>query len=203
MYNPDFKTRYNQRASGTIPETRDRFCATGAQSDNGTYEILVFGGHVPSSSGDPEASATIADQARNVLRDEVFVLTIPGFNWQKAKYSSQWPRMGHTCNVVGYRQMANCGRTQPSASSKLKLLSRKDPWANGIGIFDMTERQWKSKYEAQAASYVTPQVVKSWYKRNGGPYPQTWDDPSLEAYFKGNQVTTTPAPPSSTPSSAR
>ena len=201
MYNPDSKTWYNQTASGTIPERRDRFCATGVQGDNGTYEIFIFGGHVPSSSGYPEASVTIADQARNILRDEVFVLTIPGFNWQKAKYSPRWPRMGHTCNVVGNRQMAIVGGLNPSANSKSKLLSQQDPWANGIGIFDLTEMRWKSKYEAQAASYVTPQAVKSWYKRNGGPYPHTWDDPGLEVYFTGNQVTTTPAPLPSTASS--
>lgn len=199
VYNPATNMWMNQTASGTIPEPRDRFCATGVEGDKGTYEIFIFGGHVASGTGDPEASANPAKQATNILHDEVFVLTIPGFNWQKADYSPSWPRIGHTCNLVGKRQMMVVGGLNPSAITKSALLSQEDPWPNGIGIFDLSEMQWASKYDANASAYITPRVVKNWYETNGGFFPKTWDDPELEEYFTGTTGTTT-SPPSSTTS---
>ena len=77
-----------------------------------------------------------------------------------------------------------------------------DPWAQGIGVFDMSDFQWKDSYNANAAHYVTPDIVKSDIEQNG-QYPSTWDDPVLEGWFK--QAASSPSPnptSSSTPSGA-
>lgn len=39
-----------------------------------------------------------------------------------------------------------------------------DPMPQGLQIFDLTEMTWSSKYDANAAPYTTPQVVKAWYQ---------------------------------------
>ena len=39
-----------------------------------------------------------------------------------------------------------------------------DPIPQGLQIFDLTEMTWSSKYDANAAPYTTPQVVKDWYQ---------------------------------------
>ena len=36
------------------------------------------------------------------------------------------------------------------------------PWAQGLGVFDMTSLQWKSRYEANAATYVPADIVKQY-----------------------------------------
>lgn len=38
-----------------------------------------------------------------------------------------------------------------------------DPMAQGLEIFDLTEMAWSDRYDADAAPYKTPQVVKDWY----------------------------------------
>ena len=39
-----------------------------------------------------------------------------------------------------------------------------DPIPQGLQIFDLTEMTWGSKYDANAAPYATPQVIKAWYQ---------------------------------------
>ena len=40
-----------------------------------------------------------------------------------------------------------------------------DSATHGLQIFDMTKMRWSSKYDAEAAPYTTPQVVKDWYQQ--------------------------------------
>ncbi|ERF70547.1 hypothetical protein EPUS_07968 [Endocarpon pusillum Z07020] len=53
---------HNQIASGTIPDSRPRFCSVAASGDNGTYEIFIYVGYVASASGEPQASNTAAQR---------------------------------------------------------------------------------------------------------------------------------------------
>ena len=57
-----------------------------------------------------------------------------------------------------------------------------DPWAQGLGIFDLTEMQWKASYNATAEPYVTPDVVKTYYSKHGR-YPATWTTPVVRDWF--------------------
>jgi Kelch motif len=182
MYDPSSNTWHNQTASGTIPESRDRFCSVGVQGDNGTFEIFMMGGHVASASGEPQASGTQVEQEQNIALDEVFVLSLPAFNWQKADYTPAFPRVDHSCNVIGKRQMVVIGGQNPATANGTALIETPDIWSSGIGIFDMTTMDWSDQYDASAADYVTPEKVKSWIQQNG-PYPSTWDDPTVKGYF--------------------
>jgi hypothetical protein len=38
-----------------------------------------------------------------------------------------------------------------------------ETWTNGLGIYDMTALQWASGYNANAESYVRPELVKQYY----------------------------------------
>jgi hypothetical protein len=38
-----------------------------------------------------------------------------------------------------------------------------DQWKNGLGIFDMTDLEWTTRYDAHAAAYAPPQMVKQYY----------------------------------------
>ena len=182
MYDISSNTWHNQTASGTIPQSRDRFCSVGVQGDNGTFEIFIMGGHVASPSGEPQASGTDTEKQQNIALDEVFVLSLPSFNWQKADYTPSHPRVDHSCNVIGNRQMVVIGGVNPASDNGTALSETPDIWDNGIGVFEMTKMVWNERYNASAAEYVTPKVVKSWIKQNG-PYPSTWDDATVEGFF--------------------
>ncbi len=57
-----------------------------------------------------------------------------------------------------------------------------DPWPQGIGIFDMTAMEWKEGYDADAAPYMTPDVVKAYYQQNGRN-PASWTNDIVRTWF--------------------
>lgn len=173
IYDLSQRRWYSQTASnapGQLPDPREGFCGVGLPGDDGTYEIFIFGGGL-SPTGDPE------DRSVQNYLDAVYVLSLPAFVWHKADYRPNRARFKHSCNIVGKRQMLVVGGIHPFGN----LWLPKDPWAQGLNVFDLTEMKWKEKYDADAQSYVTPGVVKSWYKDNE-MYPR-WDNHGLEKIF--------------------
>jgi hypothetical protein len=73
-----------------------------------------------------------------------------------------------------------------------------DPWANGLGIFDLSALNWTNTYNHTAAPYERSSLVASYYSSNAR-YPESWADPVLQAIFEAN---TTSAQPSSSPTSS-
>jgi hypothetical protein len=58
-----------------------------------------------------------------------------------------------------------------------------DPWPKGIGIFDMSAMEWTDGYDANAATYITPDVVKAYYQNNGR-YPSSWSSDEVKEWFE-------------------
>lgn len=167
---------------------REACCSVGVQGDNGTYEIFIYGG-VP----DDWNTATTTNSKVNSM-DEVYVLSLPSFSWFKAAYPAQYNRYGHTCQVVGNRQLLSFGGNDYTHQS--------DPFTLGLGIFDMTEMTWSDSYNASAAAYRTPDVIKSYISANG-VNPLSWDNETLAQVFEarndsGNSTSSNPGPSSST-----
>ena len=125
----------------------------------------MYGGvSIVSSGEDSSGSAgNISEQvmAANTALDEVWVLSLPAFAWFKANYTAQNNRWRHTCNVVGNRQMITIGGQ--NINDENSGITSKDPFTLGFGVFDLTQLTWSSGYDAHAAPYETPQVVKGWY----------------------------------------
>ncbi|KAK6389168.1 hypothetical protein LTR65_006930 [Meristemomyces frigidus] len=44
IFDPSSQTFHTQTTSGDTPAYREHFCSVGAQGDNGTYEIFIYGG---------------------------------------------------------------------------------------------------------------------------------------------------------------
>ena len=121
---------------------------------------FIYGGW---AAGDKGANLTPQENATNTALDEVFVLSLPGFVWFKANYTAANPRNGHRCHVVGNRQMLVVGGVDSRFynDSLQYNHTRPDTFSQGLGVFDMTEMQWSDQYDANAESYVTPQVSVS------------------------------------------
>lgn len=95
--------------------------------------------------------------------DELYVLTIPGFQWFRADYAAFNPRADHACVLAGNRQMIVIGGMNEGISDQVEKYEDLDPWVNGLGVFDVSELQWKNHYEAGAEKYQSPAVVRQWY----------------------------------------
>ena len=101
--------------------------------------------------------------------DEVWVLALPAFRWFKAEYSARYPRYGHTCHIVGNRQMLTIGGLNASGTDPVDAWFSPDSFTQGIGVFDMTDMRWASSYDATAAPYAQPEVVRAWYNKKYVP----------------------------------
>ncbi|MCJ1349100.1 hypothetical protein MMC31_007336 [Peltigera leucophlebia] len=60
----------------------------------------------------------------------------------------------------------------------------RDPWAEGIGIFDMTTLTFKDSYEHKAKPYEAPEVIQSFYSDKSKRYPATWTSSAVQELFQ-------------------
>ncbi len=175
MYDPTTQQWQDQITTGDIPGESANGCIVGAEGDNGTYEIFLYGGQVP------------GDAASTITNGEVYVLSLPSFNWQKQYATGTTGRYMMSCNVVGKRQMVVVGGIVIPQNVDWDTYNfgagEPDPWDQAIGIFDLTEMAWKSSYDASASPYITPDAVKSFYTQHGR-YPAQWDSGVVEDWFK-------------------
>ena len=172
LYDPVEKSWYAQQISGIAPSVRSRFCSVSASdpspesnSTTGTHEIYMYGG----------LYTGLFTQAAKQY-DEIWVLSLPAFTWQLLDSSHNTGRIGHTCHLVGNRQLLSLGGVD---------VSQVDAWAspdyqnwNGIGVYDLTAADWLAGLNATAEAYERPKTVQDYYNSNGA-YPPTWTQPSL------------------------
>ena len=155
-------------------------------------EIFLYGGQV--SNGAYDVSSV--SQKINAGLDEVYILSLPSFVWFKANYTPSDPRRGHTCNIIGNRQMLSIGGLDPSAASYEAAENDTDPFWEGMKVFDLTTLRWTNFYNANAAPYLAPGPVAAHYAA-GSRYPSTWSSNDLESLFrKPTSNTSTPIEPS-------
>lgn len=172
FYDPITKQFFSQQATGTIPTARQRFCSVGVPGPDDTFEVFLYGGLM----------------ADNTVSDEVFVLSLPGFVFAKADNpGATTARADHACVAVGggKRQMLSIGGTDASKGYPAEFADP-DPWAQGLGVFDMTALRWTDGYTNDAAAYDTPEVVKQFY-RDGGLGKVQWTSDEVKGLFSSSK----------------
>ena len=169
VYDIATRTWYRQRATGytqdAIPSKRELFCSVGADGGNGTYEIFLYGGEAGNHYWSRHDQGQAASNATNAQKTGVHVLSLPSFTWFKANDTSAAPRSGHTCETTGDRQMISIGGYNATGWPN-DMPWNSDSSTYGIGVFDMTDLTWRDSYDAHAAQYSTPNVVRQWYAAN-------------------------------------
>jgi len=86
---------YKQQATGNIPAPRGLFCMVLASApDNSSHNLYIYGG---------------INEATRTYYDDVYVLSIPSFTWTMVYGEGNGPKYGHTCHLVGNRQMLTVG----------------------------------------------------------------------------------------------
>lgn len=134
------------------------------------------------------------DIHNTISMNTVYVLSLPSFHWTKTSSTAEYGRYGHKCNIIGNRQIVVTGGLVVDVASA-EDRSRNygwampDPWQNGIGVFDISELQWRDSYDADAASYVTPKLITG-YINDHGPYPSTWTNEINQDWFEVKRVFT-------------
>lgn len=92
------------------------------------------------------------DPDQGILSD-VHVLSIPAFQWFKASTDNN-PRVDQRCAVAGNRHMISVGgHMQADNPGPGDLVDpAQDPWAQGLGVFDMSALVWTHKHDPAAAA---------------------------------------------------
>lgn len=142
--------------------------------------------------------------------DQIYVLSLPAFHWFKADYPAASPRIGHSCNVVGKRQMLTFGGVDPSRGDLSDAWSFEDPFEQSLGVFDMSSMRWTEGYDPDAEAYRSPEVVQARYQQrlvnaaqpavlfrsfkgiltaSSGSYPSRWDRSGLETVMRTTSLT--------------
>ena len=95
--------------------------------------------------------------------EDLYVLTLPGFRWTKidAKYGGR-RRGGQACLAANNRQMISIGGTDMQEAGRSEWTGR-DPFPQGLGVFDMTALEWRDNYDHQDRPYDSPKHVQDWY----------------------------------------
>ena len=93
---------------------------------------------------------------------DVYVLSLPSFQWLKVGNPSGGTRAYGTCHTTGNNQIVLIGGFDYTYNVHPRF-GNPDPWNQQLAVFDMTALQWKDKYEASADPYIAPGPVKSFY----------------------------------------
>ncbi|KAG7053227.1 kelch repeat protein, partial [Colletotrichum scovillei] len=126
----------------------------------------------------------------NRAYSDVFVLSLPGFVWRQVQYDDVSPRTDHHCAVVGNRQMIVVGgRTTSKSVGNLKGWALRDPWPQGLGLFDLAEWTWKDDYNASAGAYRSHEEIQRWY-REKGVSSVSWSSEEVKTFFVPTVKTT-------------
>ncbi|KAE9973280.1 hypothetical protein BLS_003664 [Venturia inaequalis] len=130
---------YLQNTTGKIPLPRIDACSlVVAAPDNSSYNIYLYGGR---------------DPVLGKMYDDIYILSMPSFTWS-LMYTGDSARYGHTCHLVGNRQMLTVG-----GSLNLNVTSGCDWEEKGVAILDLSTKQWGSVFNAKAPAYTVTQDV--------------------------------------------
>ena len=199
VFDPASGSWYNQTTTGNEPAPRGNFCTAGIASTNGTYEIFVYAGGIGRGS---------------VNFDAVNILSLPGFNWISVPYTPQNARSAHTCEAVGGNQIAIIGgfdADPPLLTSNMtsdevdqREFSTPDPFAQGLGIFDMQTLDFADKYIAGRGMVyeASPNVTYFYTQGHSGNLVEGLDQLMKETHFppptSSNSTAKSPSATSST-----
>ena len=148
----------------------------------------MFGGSANSTLDD---TATTDDELT-----DVYILSVPAFNWFKAGTTGQSRRANHFCVTLGAGQVLGIGGRDPTLTSGYWATT--DPWARGMNIFDMESLSWTGTYDAGRNKYSPASAIKQYYAANANK--TSWDNAALSSIF-AVRSTPTPASTSSATSS--
>ena len=108
-----------------------------------------------------------------VAYDELYILSIPAFQWFRVRYTAVHPRHGHTCHIVGNRQLLSIGgvdttqsRSYGSTANGLDFatFTTRDPYPNGLGLFDISALNFSTNYNAHGEPYQQSTPVSTYYR---------------------------------------
>jgi Kelch motif len=127
-------TWYKQATTGTTPEFRVNPCAVAASAaDGSSVQVYIFGGQ------------TLLPYGQQKQYDDMWILSIPSFNWVKVDTTNQSVppgRSGHTCTIWNGQMVVVGGYVGQNLSCD----------SPGVYVFNTSSLKWNTNYVALKGS---------------------------------------------------
>ncbi|KAF2113623.1 hypothetical protein BDV96DRAFT_647879 [Lophiotrema nucula] len=155
VYDSKTDSWYRQETTAegnNFPASRDDFCAVAVSaSDNSSHNIYIYGGQ---TLGVDDGFS------------DMYVLSIPSFHWIPLDVSNSVPHVSGTCAALANRYIVTYGGFGTvNVGNSLKSGCN---WDNhGLRLFDMSNLEWTSSYDASKSSYAVPSAVYAVIGGNG------------------------------------
>lgn len=81
----------------------------------------------------------------------------------KVNYTAANPRIGMTCHALAGTQILVVGGGDPRFRWQTGAMSNKDPFEQGLGIFDLRNLIWSISYSVNSPQYVQSDVIQQHY----------------------------------------
>lgn len=177
VYDIASSTWYLQNTTGDAPGQLTQFCSVVATAnDSSSFNVYIYGGYDGLNAGDPPS-------------DDVWILSIPSFQWIKA-YSgtTSHGRSGHRCVTPYPDQMLVVGGVHQNQANCVE--------GGIIQVFNLNKLEFQNTYDADTWSeYAVPSVVSKAIGGNaqgGSSKVAAWSDGALSGIFTrkySNQIT--------------
>lgn len=143
-------SRHNVTAGGAIPTPRDQFCTVASPApDDSSFNIAMYGGY---------------DLVGNITYEDVYILSIPSFQWINATSShssgsaNNVGRYDHTCSIYADRYMMVLGGVVGPGNSSLNTHSCNCSYP-AIRVFDTSNLTWLQQWSNTPEPYTVPKPV--------------------------------------------
>ncbi|KAE9981857.1 hypothetical protein EG327_006067 [Venturia inaequalis] len=147
---------FSQPTSGEIPPPRIDFCVLPmpkSPKDGSSFNFYMYGGY---------------DPIRNIMYDDVWVISLPSFKWIKLNAGGSGPRFGHSCHWASVSHMISIGGSLDAAMYGVETSNQAPPNletmkcdpVEGVKIFDLNLGTWGTFLPGpQSPPYRVPEQV--------------------------------------------
>ncbi|TLD29586.1 hypothetical protein E2P81_ATG05880 [Venturia nashicola] len=129
---------FSQPTTGNVPPPRIDFCVLPlpkSPKDGSSHNFYMYGGY---------------DPIRNIIYDDVWVISLPSFTWIKLNSGGADGRFGHSCHWASVNHMISIGGSldaamygvETSGQIPTNLETMKCDPVEGVKIFDLSLGTW-------------------------------------------------------------
>lgn len=147
IYDVDSKSWYRIEATGDIPSDRINFCYwLSSPQDRTSYQITIYGGY------NQDSKATLSD---------VYVLTVPGFQWVNMGTTTSNGRRGHRCATWRESFGFLIGGLGSSGTTTADADTCDDKFPP-VRLLNLSSMSWQDNFDdSYVPAYSIPQKVVS------------------------------------------
>jgi hypothetical protein len=91
------------------------------------------------------------------VKNDIYVLSIPGFRWSRIPISQSPPRQFHACHIVDNQMLVVGGW------GRNESFTERDEFPQGLGVFNLRSMTWSAGFDTNSGTYRSPEAISDFY----------------------------------------